>query len=57
MIMSDISERILRHEIIDGNILPDNPMAIQVVGKSEANLQVRVIYRDVAPYYFQATRA
>ena len=38
-------------QLIAGDLLPFNPVRIDVVGKSESNLQARVIYADQAPYY------
>jgi hypothetical protein len=49
----DETERMIREGIpVDGKVLPTNFVRIDVVGKGRNNLQVRVVYRDQAPYYF-----
>jgi hypothetical protein len=49
----DETERMIKEGTpINGQVLPKNFVRIEVKGKGKNNLQVRVIYRDQAPYYF-----
>jgi hypothetical protein len=49
----DIAQRIDHGDAIGGEVLPKNPITIQIVGKSIDNLQARVIYSNTAPFYFR----
>jgi len=51
-IRADIKKKILEGEPVGGQVLPKNPVRIEVRRKSAGLMQVRVIYSDQAPYYF-----
>lgn len=51
-IRQDIAGKIESGVQIGGEILPKNPIRVEIVGKSISALQARIIYRDMAPYYF-----
>jgi len=48
----DLAELIAKGEPIAGEVLPKNPIRIEVVGRTIDKLQARVMYSDRAPYYF-----
>jgi hypothetical protein len=51
-IRRDTARMIEQGEPVGGQILPKHPWRIDVVGKGKNNLQVRVFYKNQAPYYF-----
>jgi hypothetical protein len=55
-IITDITSLINHRMPISGEVLPPNPLRIEVVGKNKDDLQVRVIYKDQAPFYFRRVR-
>lgn len=56
-VAADVAKRIGAGEPLGGEVLSPRYDRIQVVGKSVARLQVRVIYAGTAPYYFNVTSA
>jgi hypothetical protein len=55
-IITDIQSLIRNQTPIAGELLPPNPLRIEVIGKNADNLEIRVIYNDQAPYYFKRAR-
>lgn len=51
---SDLRAKIARGEPVAGEVLPPDPLRIEVTGRG-SELQARVIYRGQAPYYLDLT--
>ena len=49
----DIRNRIDAGDVVGGEILPRNPLRIEITGRNPSALEARIIYRDAAPYYFR----
>jgi hypothetical protein len=53
---ADLRARIAAGDEIAGQVLPPDPIHIEVRGRRADDLQARVVYRDVAPYYLRVSR-
>jgi hypothetical protein len=53
----DIRRKIEAGEPLAGELLPKDPVRIDVVGRAPWDMQVRVVYADRAPFYFDVTEA
>lgn len=56
-IAENLRQKIAAGEEIDGEVLPKDPIAIKVVGRSPGDLQARVTYRSEAPHYLDVSIA